>query len=90
MQTKKSKRTTKRANPGRLQRLVRPHDRTIKRRLKELRLQIDASKDPAIKRISYAMETAITWASSKTVGWESPAATARDLATILRRELNVA
>ena len=72
----------------RVRRMVGPHDRTIKRRLKELRNQIDNSKDPAVQRISYAMECGIRWAREYTVGWEAPAVTARDLAVMLRRELN--
>lgn len=64
-------------------------ERTIKRRLKELRAQIDSTKDPAVERISYAMECGIRWAREETVGWEPPAETARELAVLLRRELNV-
>jgi len=66
---------------------ILPSNRTIKRRLKELRAQIDTSKDPAVHRISYAMECAIRWARQKTEGWEPPAKTARDLAVMLRKEL---
>lgn len=64
-----------------------PSDRTIKRRLKELRTQIDNSKDPAVSRISYAMECGIRWAREETVDWPTPAETARDLAVTLHREL---
>ena len=72
----------------RVPRVVGPHALTIKRRLKELRNQIDNSKDPAVQRISYAMECGIRWAREETVGWEAPAVIARDLAVMLRRELN--
>jgi hypothetical protein len=72
-----------------LDRLVGPSERTIKRRLKELRKLIDASKDPAERRIAYGMECAIRWAREETVGWEAPVVTARDLAVMLRNELNV-
>jgi len=65
-----------------------PSQRTIKRRLKELRTLIDTNKDPAVTRIAYAMECAIRWATLDTVGWEPPAATAIELAGILRRELS--
>ena len=64
-----------------------PSQRTIKRRLKELRALIDTSKDPAVTRIAYGMECAIRWATSDTVGWEPPAVIANDLAIMLRREL---
>ena len=64
-----------------------PSQRTLKRRLKELRTLIDESKDPAQQRIAYAMETAIRWATEDTVGWEAPVICAKDLATMLRREL---
>lgn len=64
-----------------------PSDRTIKRRLKELRTQINNSPDPILTRISYAMECAIIWARTDTVGWDSPIVTAGDLAKILRKEL---
>lgn len=86
---KKSKtRNGKRAG-GSLKHTAVPHERAIKRRLKELRSQIENSKDPAVQRISYAMERGIRWAREETVGWEAPAVIARDLAVILRRELDV-
>lgn len=66
-----------------------PSQRTIKRRLKELRTMIDNNPDPAVQRIAYGMETAIRWATENTVGWEAPAITAADLATMLRRELKL-
>ena len=80
----KTKRKPK--TPVRSTRLVGPSERTIKRRLRELRRLIDASKDPAEQRIAYGMECAIRWAREETVGWEAPVVTARDLAVILRRE----
>ena len=64
-----------------------PSKRTIKKRMKELRSLIDNSKDPVVQRIAYGMETAITWATEDTVGWEAPAVTAADLAFLLRREI---
>lgn len=66
-----------------------PSQRTIKRRLKELRTLIDNDPDPAVQRIAYAMEDAIRWAVEDTVGWEPPATIAKDLALILRRELGL-
>lgn len=67
----------------------KPSDRTIRRRLKELRRQIDSSKDLTVQRMSYAMECAIRWATEETHGWEPPAETARNLARMLRDELKV-
>lgn len=64
-----------------------PSQRMIKRRLKELRTLIDTSKDPTVTRIAYGMECAIRWATEDTVGWESPAMIAMDLAQMLRTEL---
>lgn len=81
--------TTKRKKAGAVEPMVGPSARTIKRRLKELREMIDNSKDPVEQRIAYTMETAIVWATQKTVGWEAPVLTARDLAVMLRRELGV-
>jgi hypothetical protein len=67
--------------------MKKPSKRTICRRLAELRKQIDSSPDPAVQRVSYAMETAIIWATEPTAGWEPLVATARDIAGILTREL---
>lgn len=61
--------------------------RKIKRALKELRTLIDTSKDPAVQRIAYGMETAIRWATEDTAGWERPCECAADLAVILKMEL---
>ena len=84
----KTKKNTKRGGCC-LDRRVGPSERTIKRRLKELRRLVDTSKDPAEQRIAYGMECAIRWAREETVGWEPPVETTRDLAGMLMRELNV-
>jgi hypothetical protein len=78
----------KAANIAKMMR-VGPSQRTIKKRLKELRVLIDNNPDPAVQRIAYGMECAIRWATERTVGWEAPAITAVDLAGMLRRELGV-
>lgn len=67
-----------------------PSERTIKRRLKELRDVIDNNPDPCVQRIAYAMETAIRWAREDTVGWTPPAEDAKLLAKMLRDELRTA
>jgi len=64
-----------------------PSDRAIRRSLKELRELIDTSKDPIETRIAYAMETAIIWATSKTVGWPKMVDDARLMASRLRNEI---
>lgn len=66
-----------------------PSQRTLKRRLKELRALIDSSKDPAEQRVAYAMETAIQWATADTVGWEAPIVVAKDLARMVRTDLGL-
>lgn len=65
-----------------------PSQRTIKRRLKELRALIDNDPDPAVQRIAYGMETAIRWATEDTKGWPSPAQESQLLAKMLRQELS--
>lgn len=60
---------------------------TIRRHKRELRALIDSRPDPTDARIAYAMETALTWATEKTVGWGKMADTAKELAQLLRDEL---
>ena len=66
---------------------MKPSQRTIQKRLKELRALIDTHPDPAVQRIAYGMETAIRWATEDTVGWMPPAKDAVELAILLHREL---
>jgi hypothetical protein len=63
--------------------------RTIQRHIKDLRKIIDASfiDDPILARIAYAMETALCWASKKTVGWQSMADEAKIEAKILKDQI---
>lgn len=67
--------------------IVGPSQQAIKRRLKELRVLIDTSKDPAERRVAYGMECAIRWAREETAGWEAPAILARNLAKMLRHDM---
>ncbi len=67
--------------------MSKPSERTIRRRLKELRQLIDGNPDPCVQRIAYGMESAIIWATKDTVGWEPPAQLAMALAKILHKEL---
>lgn len=62
--------------------------KSIDKALKDLRVQIDsADSDPILKRISYAIETAIVWATQDTVGWPKPAKDAIEQSDILRDHL---
>ena len=64
-----------------------PSKRTIKKRLKELRVLIDTHPDLAVQRVAYGMECVIRWATERTCGWEAPAVTAVDIAGLIRREI---
>lgn len=72
-----------------LNREIVPSDRTIKSQLRELRRLIATSKDPVEQNIAYGMECSIVWARERTVGWESPVIIAKELAAILRKDLNI-
>lgn len=80
LKTKTKKATKRKPKAG-------PSPATIKRRLAELRLLIDTTKDPYEARIAYAMETAIVWATEHTVDWYPPAKEAVVYAEILRKDL---
>lgn len=61
---------------------------TIRRNQQALRAIIDSDdSDAVLKRIAYAMETALTWATVKTVDWPSMDQEAHLLAALLRKEL---
>jgi hypothetical protein len=62
---------------------------TIRRATKALRRVIEHSNDPCEQRIAYGMETALLWASQRTVGWSAMDVEARELAKLLREELSV-
>lgn len=67
------------------------HPKTVKKHLKQLREEcIDGVSDPVLKRIAYAMETAVTRVTRKTVGWPSLAEEACREAALLREELSEA
>ena len=51
----------------------KPSQRTVRRRLRELRVLIDDPKtDKLTARVAYTVEVAIRWATQQTSGWESP------------------
>ena len=62
--------------------------RRIKQELKELRATcIENQSDPVLRRIAYAMEEAIRYATEPVVGWPTLTASALDLSALLRKEL---
>lgn len=60
---------------------------TLRRTGKSLRKLIDTTDDPYVRRVAYAMETAIRWAALDTVGWPSMEKEALVLAKLLRDEV---
>ncbi len=63
---------------------MKPSERTIKRRLKELRAMIESPKSSeAETRLAQAAEHGIRWATEDTVGWHSPADECRLLSELL-------
>ena len=62
--------------------------RRIKQELKRLRAEcIDGQSDAVLKRIAYEMETAIRYATERTVGWPNLVDLAREAARLIRQEL---
>jgi hypothetical protein len=61
--------------------------RDVGRALRELRVLLEGTKDPAEARIAYGMECAIRWVTEDTVGWKRPAEDTKELAKYLRDEL---
>ncbi len=62
-----------------------PSRTTIRKRLKELRALIeDESTDRITARVAYETEQAIRWATIKTVGWPTPANSAKSTAELIR------
>lgn len=67
--------------------MKKPSQRTINLQLKKLRSQSENHHDPAVARISQAMETAIRWTTEETEGWATPALEAQAMAVIVNREI---
>lgn len=62
-------------------------ERTIRRQIRELRAMIDSpATDPIMRRMAYTIETALTWATSRTVGWPSQVEDAKAAAHLIRQE----
>lgn len=65
------------------------HPKTVKRHLKALRAEcIDGVDDPILRRVAYAMETAVIRCTRKTVGWPSLIEEANLIASLLRKEMS--
>lgn len=63
-------------------------DRTVRRELNRLRrIGIEGNGDPALTRVSQAIEYGIRWAREETRGWDLPLEEAGSLAAIMRQEL---
>ncbi len=60
---------------------------TVKRHLRELRKEIDASGDVVFRGIACAIETAVRWAIEPVVDWPGLVKQAKDDAEILKEEL---
>ena len=63
-----------------------PSASTIQRHLRRLRKLIDESGDLYEQRVAYAMETAIRWSTTHTVGWGCMANEAALLAELLKKD----
>jgi len=62
---------------------------TIRRHLNQLRKEAIDVDDPVLRRIAYAMETAVRWATENTVGWDSLLIEAQMQATYLKQEIGL-
>ena len=61
--------------------------KTIKKHLRILRQEIDASSDPVFTRIAYEIETAVRWATEDVVGWSGLLQQAHDSTHLLKQEI---
>lgn len=60
----------------------------VNRELRRLRKAIDGTElSIAERRIAYAIECAILWATTETVGWSRPLETAKENAECLKQDL---
>lgn len=63
---------------------MKPSKEKVVAELKNLRRVVEDSKCPFERRIAYAMEHAIRWATEDTVGWNPPHKDAADDAMMLK------
>jgi hypothetical protein len=63
-----------------------PSKRTIEGEIRKLRAIVETNSDPAIRRIAYAIETALRWSIEDTKGWERPSEDVYSEAEILKKE----
>lgn len=84
----KPKRVTKRhKGQSALKARLSVSSRRLRDEMRKLRAIIEKTQDPIICRIAYEVESALTWASEKTEGWELPSASVLSAANILRAAL---
>jgi hypothetical protein len=62
-------------------------DRSVKTNLIQLRHLIDSTSDPILKRIAYAIETAVRWAREDVRGWPDLVEEAEAEAALLKKEI---
>jgi hypothetical protein len=63
-----------------------PSKRTIEGEIRKLRAIVETNSDPAIRRIAYAIETALRWSIEDTKGWERPSEDVYSEAEILKKQ----
>lgn len=63
---------------------MKPTRKRIQQEIRRLRKIVDTSPDEAEKRLAYTVETALTWATTETVGWDPPARSIPQDARMLR------
>ena len=85
--TKTKKVTKRRRGQSASKAMLSVSSRHLRSELKKLRVIIDTNQDPILVRMAYEVETALTWASEKTVGWEPPSKSVVSMTNILRAEL---
>lgn len=66
--------------------MKKPTPVTVRRQLKRLRHVIETDPDAMVKRIGYAIETAVRYVSEDTVGWPDLVTQAREEADFMKRE----
>ena len=85
--TKAKKQTKRRRGQSAPKAMLSVSSRLLRSELRKLRDIIDTNQDPIICRIAYEVETALTWVSEKTTGWQPPSESVVEMANILRAEL---
>lgn len=66
---------------------MKPTHQRIQQEIRRLRKIVETTHDEAEKRLAYTVETALTWATTETVGWDPPARSIPQDARMLRDDL---